>query len=164
MIAAVRHGHRVVYDGNVLRTVERIQLTVNKSNEITMLVEDLNARVAPVDHDNVVARIARHSGRPVELALMRSVRAEAKLELAHKVKHLDAVVVKVGDDYVAARVRGAVLRPGKVLVLVAQVAEATQVLALRVEDAHGVRFRVRYNYLILVHFIYADSLWTLKIV
>jgi hypothetical protein len=162
MISAIRHGYRIIYDGNVLRTVQWIQLTVYETNKLPVLVEHLDARVAPVDNDYIVARIARHSGRSVELALAGAIRSEAKLELAYVIEHLDAVIVEVGHDYVAARVRGTVLRSSEVLVLVAQVAEATQVLALRVEDAHGVRLRVRDHYLILVHFVDAYAFWTFE--
>lgn len=80
--------------GDALRPVQRAGEGVDKGEEGPGRVEDLDARVAPVSHNDVVLVVDRDAGGGVELAVALAVRAKAELELALGVKHLASKNIK----------------------------------------------------------------------
>ena len=160
VITTVAHGQSVLDDSDVLWAVEAVRLAIEDLDERAVLVEYLNAAVAPVDDDNVVVGVARDARRSVELPGRGAVGAESKAERAVGGEHLDAVVVEVGDDQVAVAHAAHVLRTAERLGRGATVAKAQQKLALVAEHVDEVGLGVDDDQLVAVRSIHAHALGT----
>ena len=92
VIPTVGHNNMsVICDTESLRSVEWARESVDKREEGTLGVKDLDAGVSPVGHQYVVLLVHGHAGGRVKLTVALAVGAETKKKLAFCIKNLENI-------------------------------------------------------------------------